>query len=135
MPKPTGAQRFGRGHAGPLATRPVKASDRHPYKPASPAVLEAIETAAALGLADQEVRLLAFPEIDSRTWEERVYHPDANGVIRPVSELWPGGSAPRVMRYGVKIVQMMGKGIVSGGLRMAWSETEHLRLALGEHDS
>ena len=55
-----------------MATRPVKASDRHPYKPASPAVLEAIETAAALGLDEKEVRLLAFPEIDSRTWEERM---------------------------------------------------------------
>jgi hypothetical protein len=29
----------------------------------------------------------------------------------------------------------MGKGLVSGGLRMAWSETDELRLALGEHDS
>jgi hypothetical protein len=75
-----------------------------------------------------------FPQ-GSRTWEERVYHPDANGVIRPVSELWPGGAAPRVMRYGVKLVQLMGKGLVSGGLRMAWSETDELRLALGEHDS
>ena len=32
-----------------------------------------------------------FPQ-GSRTWDERVYHPDANGVIRPLSELWPGGS-------------------------------------------
>jgi hypothetical protein len=75
-----------------------------------------------------------FPQ-GSRTWEERVYHPDASGVIRPVSELWPGGTAPRVMRYGVKLVQLMGKGLVSGGLRMAWSEAHQLRLAMGEHDS
>jgi hypothetical protein len=75
-----------------------------------------------------------FPQ-GSRTWDERVYHPDANGMIRPVSELWPRGSAPRVMRYGVKLVQLMGKGLVSGGLRMAWSEAHELRLALGEHDS
>jgi hypothetical protein len=29
---------------------------------------------------------------------------------------------------------MMGRGVVSGGLRIAWSESHQLRLALGEHD-
>jgi hypothetical protein len=74
-----------------------------------------------------------FPQ-GSRTWDERVYHPDLNGVIRPLSELWPGGKAPRAMRLGVGLVQMMGRGLVSGGLRMAWSEAHQLRLALGEND-
>ena len=37
-----------------------------------------------------------FPQ-GSRTWDERVYHPDAHGVVRPLSELWPDGQAPRVM--------------------------------------
>jgi len=32
-------------------------------------------------------------------------------------------------------VQMMGRGLVSGGLRYAWSESHELRLALGEQDS
>jgi hypothetical protein len=72
-----------------------------------------------------------FPQ-GSRTWDERVYHPDANGVVRPLSELWPRGSAPRVMRWGIAMVQLMGLGLVSGGLRMAWSESDELRLALGE---
>jgi hypothetical protein len=74
-----------------------------------------------------------FPQ-GSRTWDERVYHPDLNGVVRPLSELWPNGSAPRVMRWGVGMVQLMGRGLVSGGLRMAWSEAHQLRLALGEND-
>jgi hypothetical protein len=74
-----------------------------------------------------------FPQ-GSRNWDERVYHPDANGVIRPLSEIWPNGKAPRVMRGVIGAVQMMGRGLVSGGLRMAWSETHELRLALGEHD-
>jgi len=30
------------------------------------------------------------------------------------------------------MVQLMGAGLVSGGLRMAWSESRQLRLALGE---
>ena len=59
-----------------------------------------------------------FPQ-GSRTWDERVYHPDPNGVVRPLSELWPGGSAPRVMTVIITMVQMMGRGLVSGGLRMA----------------
>ncbi|MGO9335992.1 MAG: PHP domain-containing protein [Terracidiphilus sp.] len=74
-----------------------------------------------------------FPQ-GSRTWDERVYHPDRNGVVRPLSEMWPNGKAPRVMRAIIGAVQLMGQGFVSGGLRMAWSETHQLRLALGEHD-
>jgi hypothetical protein len=74
-----------------------------------------------------------FPQ-GSRTWDERVYHPDANGVARPLSELWPDRRAPRAMNLGIALVQLMGRGLVSGGLRMAWSEAHQLRLALGEHD-
>ncbi|MGH9604699.1 MAG: PHP domain-containing protein [Terracidiphilus sp.] len=77
-----------------------------------------------------------YPEFPpgSRTWDERVYHPDQDGVVRPLSELWPNGSAPRVMGFLIGVVQLMGRGLVSGGLRMAWSETHQLRLAMGEHD-
>jgi hypothetical protein len=28
----------------------------------------------------------------------------------------------------------MGQGLVAGGLRLAWSESDQMRLALGEHD-
>jgi len=75
-----------------------------------------------------------FPQ-GSRNWDERVYHPDMNGVVRPLSEVWPAGKAPRAMRAVIGAVQLMGRGLVSGGLRMAWSETHQLRLALGEYDS
>ena len=74
-----------------------------------------------------------FPQ-GSRTWDERVYHPDANGVVRPLSELWPRGSAPLAMTWGIRLVQAMGRGLVSGGLRIAWSESNQLMLALGEND-
>ncbi len=78
-----------------------------------------------------------YPEfpLGSRTWDERVYHPDASGAVRPLSELWPDGNAPRLMRWGIALVQMMGRGFVSGGLRMAWSDADQLRLALGEQES
>jgi hypothetical protein len=74
-----------------------------------------------------------FP-IGSRTWDERVYHPDANGVVRPLSELWPDGNAPAYMRWGIALVLLMGSAPVSSGLRMAWSESHQLRLALGEQE-
>jgi hypothetical protein len=32
------------------------------------------------------------------------------------------------------MVQLMGRGLFSGGLRIAWSEAHQLRLALGEND-
>jgi hypothetical protein len=74
-----------------------------------------------------------FP-IGSRTWDERVYHPDGNGVVRPVSELWPKGTAPGLMRWGIALVLLMGSAPVSKGLRMAWSESHQLQLALGGYE-
>ena len=75
-----------------------------------------------------------FPQ-GSRTWDERAYHPDQNGVVRPLSEIWPKGHAPITMQWVIKAVQLLGKGPVSGGLRLAWSEASQLRLALGEQES
>jgi hypothetical protein len=72
-----------------------------------------------------------FPQ-GSRTWDERVYHPDAQGVLRPLSELWPNGQPPRAMSWMLGMVQLMGAAPLSGGLRLAWSESRQLRLALGE---
>jgi hypothetical protein len=72
-----------------------------------------------------------FPQ-GSRTWDERAYHPDANGVVRPLRELWPHGHAPFSIHWAIKAVQMLGKGPVSGGLRIAWSDEGQRRLALGE---
>jgi hypothetical protein len=78
----------------------------------------------------------SYPEFPqgSRTWDERIYHPDANGAARPLSELWPDGTAPWELTWGIRLVQLMGRRLVSGSLRMVWSETHELRLALGERD-
>jgi hypothetical protein len=72
-----------------------------------------------------------FPQ-GSRTWDERAYHPDARGVVRPLSELWPKGRAPLAIAWTIGMVQLLGTGPVFGGLRMAWSDSQQLRLALGE---
>jgi hypothetical protein len=78
----------------------------------------------------------SYPEFPqgSRTWDERVYHPDANGVVRPLSELWPTGSAPPAISWIIGMVQLMGIAPVSGGLRMAWNDSRQMRLALREHE-
>jgi hypothetical protein len=74
-----------------------------------------------------------FPQ-GSRSWDDRVFHPDTSGTVRPLRELWPHGSAPRLIGAGIALVQLMGRGLVSGGLRLAWSDSNQLRLALGEHE-
>jgi len=75
-----------------------------------------------------------YPEfpLGSRTWDDRVFNPDAAGVIRPLSEIWPKGSAPRLISGVIAMVQLMGQGLLAGSLRMAWADSQQLRLALGE---
>jgi hypothetical protein len=78
----------------------------------------------------------SYPEFPqgSRTWDERAYHPDAQGVVRPLTELWPKGRAPLAIGWTIAMVQMLGNGPLSGSLRLAWTDSNKLRLALGEHD-
>jgi hypothetical protein len=78
----------------------------------------------------------SYPEFPqgSRTWDERVYHPDAKGVIRPLSEIWPTGRVPFTIGWPLALVQLMGTGPFSGGLRLAWDDSRQMRLALGEND-
>ncbi len=75
-----------------------------------------------------------FPQ-GSRTWDERAYHPDAHGVIRPLAEIWPKGRAPWSIHCIIKAVQMLGNAPVSGGLRIAWNDAAQLRTGLGELES
>jgi hypothetical protein len=78
-----------------------------------------------------------YPEFPpgSRTWDERVYHPDWNGVDRPLSELWPDGAPPPIVTFLLGLVQLLGRAPVSGGLRIAWSEAHQLRLALADSET
>lgn len=71
-----------------------------------------------------------FPE-GTRNWDDRVYHPDANGVSRPLSQLWPGdGRAPIFARYILGGVRLLGRGPLSSSLRLAWNDRQALRMAL-----
>jgi hypothetical protein len=75
-----------------------------------------------------------FPE-GSRLWDERVYHPDADGVMQPLSELWRAGKAPAICRVALSVVRMMGVGPASTGLRMAWNDSGEMRATLAKQDT
>jgi hypothetical protein len=72
-----------------------------------------------------------FPE-GSRRWDERVYHPDANGVPRPLSELWNDGHAPSYLNAFLAAIRLLGAAPVSQGLRFAWNDASAMRSALAE---
>jgi hypothetical protein len=72
-----------------------------------------------------------FPE-GSRSWDERVYHPDANGVMQPLTQLWTTGKAPAFCLAALSMVRMMGAGPVSSGLRLAWNDSGEMRATLGQ---
>ena len=72
-----------------------------------------------------------FPQ-GSRNWDERVYHPDANGVVRPLSELWPQGvGAAGDEAAIIAMVQLLGRRPLAGGLRLAWSEARAVAAGAG----
>lgn len=75
-----------------------------------------------------------FPQ-GSRHWDERVYHPDAQGIVRPLSELWHGGEAPRLLRYAISLIRLMGRKPLSSSLRYAWSDSHQMRFALGDQEA
>jgi hypothetical protein len=64
-----------------------------------------------------------FPE-GHRTWDERVFHPDANGNLQPLSTLWPDLHPPRYISAILAAVRLLGSAPVSGTLRMAWNDRQ-----------
>jgi len=72
-----------------------------------------------------------FPE-GSQRWDERVYHPDADGNMRVLSELWRTGRAPVYLNAVLAFVRLLGAAPVSSGLRLAWNDTSAMRTALAE---
>jgi len=81
-----------------------------------------------------------FPE-GSQRWDERVFAPDQNGIIKPLSTLWPdknglaGGPVPVYITALLNLVKMMGHAPVSGGLRLAWNDRSSMRAALARQDA
>jgi len=71
-----------------------------------------------------------FPE-GTRSWADRVFHPDANGIIRPVSQLWPRtGREPIFVRFVLGSFRLLEARPISTSLRLAWNDRRDLRMAL-----
>jgi hypothetical protein len=75
-----------------------------------------------------------FPE-GSRLWDERVHHPDAEGAMRPLAQLWMSGRAPAYLQAVLGVVRMLGAAPVSSGLRMAWNDSGEMRTTLAKLDA
>ena len=79
-----------------------------------------------------------FPE-GSRRWDERVFAPNAQGEVRPLAELWIGGTGdgrtPVYLSAILATVRMLGRAPVSGGLRLAWDDSHQMRAALMQQDA
>ena len=49
-----------------------------------------------------------FPEFIEgwRRWDDRAFHPDRHGEMRPLSQLWPDGQGPLPLRAAIQFVRM-----------------------------
>jgi hypothetical protein len=77
-----------------------------------------------------------FPE-GSRRWDQRVYHPDGKGGMRPLSELWTSENhmPPMWIRAILASVRLMGAAPLSGTLRFAWDDSAKMRAALAKQEA
>jgi len=77
-----------------------------------------------------------FPE-GARRWDQRVYHPDASGNMRPLSELWTSDShrAPTYIRSILSAVRLLGAAPLSRTLRLAWDDSASMRAALAKQEA
>lgn len=69
----------------------------------------------------------------SQRWDERTFHPDTEGNIRPLSELWPKGNPPAIVSAVLAAVRLLGAAPVSSSLRLAWNETGEMRTTLARN--
>ena len=80
-----------------------------------------------------------FP-VGSQRWDERTFHPDVNGDVRPLSEIWNKGAdgqpkTPMMLTAILRVVRLLGAAPVSGGLRIAWNDTGEMRNTLAKLDA
>jgi hypothetical protein len=63
-------------------------------------------------------------------WDERVFHPDQQGVMRPLSELWAGGKPPEPLMMAIRLVRLAGKRGFSAPLSLAFLGVNNLQPGL-----
>jgi len=73
-----------------------------------------------------------YPEhpLGFRRWDERVFHPDRNGVCRPLAALWQ--RPPAFIGHTFAALRMFEREPVRGFLRLATGWRQGLRLGVGE---
>lgn len=74
-----------------------------------------------------------FPEFMPgwQRWDERAFHPDKDGVMRPLAELWPTGHAPRLLQAAIKLVRLGGVRGLSAPLSLAFPGVNRIDRELG----
>jgi hypothetical protein len=62
-----------------------------------------------------------FPDfpLGWRRWDERAFHPDRDGVMRPIAELWPNGRAPLPLRAAIEFVRLGRSRTFTGAFNLA----------------
>lgn len=63
-------------------------------------------------------------------WDERVFHPDAHGEMKPLSELWHDGRPPRALMAAIRIVRLSRKPGVSAPLSWGFRDVNDLQPGL-----
>ena len=63
-------------------------------------------------------------------WDDRVFHPDQNGEMRQLSQIWVGGTPPPAIRMAIKLVRLFGKRGVAAPLSLAFPGVNDLRQGL-----
>ena len=63
-----------------------------------------------------------FPQFSPgwQRWDERAFHPDADGVMRPLSELWVDGRPPIALRLAIQAVRLLRSRSLAGALSLAF---------------
>lgn len=69
-----------------------------------------------------------FPEFMPgwQRWDERAFHPDKDGVMRPFAELWPEGHAPKLLMALIHAVRLSGVRGLSAPLSLAFPGVNRL---------
>jgi len=60
-------------------------------------------------------------------WDERAFHKDREGIMRPMSELWEGGKPPLPLLLGIRAVRMARHGTVARSIGVAFPGNNDFR--------
>ena len=71
-----------------------------------------------------------YPSIGPCSWDERAFHPDHAGVIKPISELWD--APPFYVRYFFSLVRLLEMEPVRKAVLALAKPQQGISLALGE---